>query len=80
MMHCPSIVQQSNTFDCGLAAVANSMAFVKHSKDLKFMKANLERPEEKFLERLTKVPFLLNNEMYSLKLFWDKMMKDAGQR
>jgi len=36
---CPSILQQSNSFDCGLAAVANSMAFVKHLKDLKFMKA-----------------------------------------
>ena len=43
------------------------------------MKANLER-QEKFHERLTKVPFKLNHQFYSLKPFWDKLMKDAGQR
>jgi hypothetical protein len=62
-MIAPSIVQQSSSFDCGLAAVANSMAFVKHSKDLKFMKANLERPEEKFHEGLTEICFLLNYQI-----------------
>ena len=40
---CPSIVQQSTSFDCGLAVVANSMDFVKHLKHVKFMKSNMER-------------------------------------
>ena len=40
---CPTILQQLTVYDCGLAVVANSMAFVKHSKKLKFMKANMKR-------------------------------------
>jgi hypothetical protein len=34
--HSPSIIAQNNGFDCGLAAVANSMAFVEHDKDVVF--------------------------------------------
>jgi hypothetical protein len=33
---CDSIIKQSNASDCGLAAVANSMAFVKHLRNVKF--------------------------------------------
>jgi hypothetical protein len=75
---CPSILQQSNSSDCGLAVVANSMAFVKHSKDLKFMKANLERPTEKFLKGSNEVRFLLNEKKYSLKPFWDRLLRVNG--
>ena len=39
----PSIIAQNNGFNCGLAVVANSMAFVKHYKDVLFTKANLKR-------------------------------------
>jgi hypothetical protein len=42
-LHSPSIIAQSNGFDCGLAAVANSMAFVKHYKDVLFVKAIMTR-------------------------------------
>ena len=63
---CPSIVQQSTSFDCGLAVVANSMAFVKHLKHVKFMKSNMERRENKLHEGSNKVRFLLNDKIYSL--------------
>ena len=33
-LHSPSIIAQNNGFKCGLAAVANSMAFVKHYMDV----------------------------------------------
>jgi hypothetical protein len=41
----PSIIEQNNGFNCGLAAIANSMAFVKHYKDFLFTKGNLKRCE-----------------------------------
>jgi hypothetical protein len=41
--HSPSIIAQNNAFDCGLAAVANSVAFVKHYKDILFTKAIMTR-------------------------------------
>jgi hypothetical protein len=37
-----SIIWQSNSFDCGLAAVANSMAFLKHLKSFNFDKLQME--------------------------------------
>jgi hypothetical protein len=77
---CPSILGQSNAFNCGLAAVANSMAFVNHSKNVPFMKTNMERHEEKLHEGFYEVHFILKQEVYSLKYFWDKMMIDAGRR
>jgi hypothetical protein len=75
---CPSILGQSNTFDCGLAAVANTMAFVNHSKKVPFMKANTERHEKKLHQGSNEVCFFLKEEVYSLKDFWEKVMEDAG--
>jgi hypothetical protein len=69
---CPAILQQLTVYDCGLALVANSMAFVKHSKKLKFMKANMKR------QKSNEVHFLLDENTYSLKPFWDRLMKDAS--
>jgi hypothetical protein len=43
---CPAILQQFTQNDCGLCVVANSMDFVKHSKNLQFMKANMKRQKE----------------------------------
>jgi hypothetical protein len=76
---CPSILGQSNTFDCGLAAVANTMAFVNHSKKVPFMKANMERHEKKLHQGSNEVRFFLKEEIYSLKDFWEKVMEDAGR-
>jgi hypothetical protein len=76
----PSILGQSNAFDCGLAAVANSMAFVIHSKDVPFMKANMERDDGKLHEGSNEVRFFLKEEVYSLKGFWEKVMEDAAQQ
>jgi hypothetical protein len=61
---CLSIVWQSTSFDCALAVVANSMAFVKHLKKVKFMKSNMTRRES------NEFCFLLNDKIYSLKPFW----------
>jgi hypothetical protein len=70
---CPSIIQQSTSHDCGLAVVANSMAFFKHLKGKQFMKSNMKRQES------NEICFLLDETIYSLKPFWDRVMKDAGQ-
>jgi hypothetical protein len=69
---CPAILQQDTGYDCGLAVVANSMAFVKHSKKLQFKKANMKR------QKSNEVRFLLDENTYSLKKFWDRLMKDAS--
>jgi hypothetical protein len=71
---CPCIVCQQTTFDCGLAVVANSMAFVNHLKKVKFMKSNMTR------QNSNEFCFLLNDKIYSLKHFWDIVMRDAGTR
>jgi hypothetical protein len=57
----------------GLAVVANSMAFVKHLKGKQFMKSNMKRQES------NEICLLLDETIYSLKPFWDRVMKDAGQ-
>jgi hypothetical protein len=59
-----------------LAVVANTMAVVKHLEHVKFMKSNMERKEN----NLDDVRFLLNDKIYSLKPFWDRVMMDARQR
>jgi hypothetical protein len=38
----PSILTQSNSCDCGVAVVANSMVFVKSYKKAKFVKGNMK--------------------------------------
>ena len=45
---CSSIIKQSNDYDCGLAAVANSMAFVKHLQHVKFSRSTMERLQYKW--------------------------------
>jgi hypothetical protein len=70
---CPSIVSQPNSHDCGLAVVANSMAIVKHLKEKQFLKSNMRRQE-----RRNDVCFLLDEKIYSLKPFWDILMKDGS--
>ena len=39
---CPSILSQPNSNDCGLAVVANSMAFINHLKATPFMNRNVQ--------------------------------------
>jgi hypothetical protein len=41
----PSFTGQSTSYDCGLALVANSMAFVKHLEKVDFMRSNMETSE-----------------------------------
>jgi hypothetical protein len=41
----PSIIRQTNSFDCGLAVVANSMAFVKHLESVSFEKSQMKRQD-----------------------------------
>ena len=72
----PSIVQQTTSYDCGFAVVANSMAVVKHLEHVQFVKSNMEGEQHK----LHGFRFLLNDNLFSLKPFWDRVMKDAGQR
>jgi hypothetical protein len=70
---CPSIIQQSKSYDCGLVAVANSMAFVKHLQQVKFSTSTMERVESHG------VRFLLKELFFSLKPFWDKLLLDCRQ-
>ena len=42
----PSIIQQSNGYDCGLAVVANTMAIIKHLRDVKFMRSHMSLPKK----------------------------------
>ena len=65
---CSSIIQQSNDYDCGLAAVANSMAFIKHLQDVNFSRASMQRLQT------NGVSFLLKKQIFSLKPFWDKVL------
>jgi hypothetical protein len=53
----PSFIWQSTAYDCGLAVAANSMAFVKGLKDVKFMKSKTERHYS------SDVCFLLNDQI-----------------
>jgi hypothetical protein len=41
----PSIIGQSTSYDCGLAFVANSMAFIKHVENVDFSRSKMETPE-----------------------------------
>jgi hypothetical protein len=68
----PSILFQSNNNDCGLAAIANSMAFIIHNKDKWFIKSNMSTGGKS-----EDVRYLLNDTQYGLKPFWKKLTKDA---
>jgi hypothetical protein len=72
-LHSPSIIAQNNGFDCGLAAVANSMAFVKHYKDVLFTKANLTRCVTTGME----VCYEITEDIFGLKSYFDRIMLDA---
>jgi hypothetical protein len=69
----PSIIAQNNGFDCGLAAVANSMAFVKHYKDVLFKKANLKR----CVTTGSEVCYEVSEDIFGMKSFFDRIMLDA---
>ena len=68
---CSSIIKQSNDYDCGLAAVANSMAFVKHLQHVKFSRSTMQRVES------NGVSFVLKEQIFSLKPFWEKLLIDC---
>jgi hypothetical protein len=72
-LHSPSITAQNNGFNCGLAAVANSMAFVKHFKDVFFIKANLTRCVTTGRE----LCYEINADIFGLKSNFDRIMLDA---
>jgi hypothetical protein len=73
----PSVIQQSNGYDCGLAVVANSMAFIIHLRHVKFMRSHMNVRRER--GQTQNVVFLLPEDVYSLKNFWQKLMDDAGR-
>jgi hypothetical protein len=72
-LHSPSIIAQNNAFDCGLAAVANSMAFVKHYKDVLFTRANLTR----CVITGRDVHYEITEDIFGLKSYFDRIMLDA---
>jgi hypothetical protein len=73
---CSSIIQQTTSFDCGLAVVANSMAFVNHLKKVQFNKSTMETHASKGFESHG-IGFLLPEKMFSLRPFWEKVMTDC---
>ena len=56
-----------------MAAVANSMAFVKHYKDVLFTKANLKRCVTTGRE----VRYEIAEDIFGLKSYFDRIMMDA---
>jgi hypothetical protein len=72
-LYSPSIIAQNNAFDCGLAAVANSIAFVKHYKDILFTKANMTRCVTAGRE----VHYEITEDIFGLKSYFDRIMLDA---
>ena len=70
---CPSIIQQSTLYDCGLAAVANSMAFVKQLQHVKFSRSTMQRVQS------NGVSFVLKEQIFSLKPFWEKLLLDCSR-
>jgi hypothetical protein len=71
---CPSIIEQSNNFDCGLATVANSVAFIKHLKNAKFRKRDLG------VDPLKKeCRYVFNEKKHSILPFWRTLMDDASK-
>jgi hypothetical protein len=69
----PSIIAQNNEFNCGLAAIANSMAFVKHYKDVLFTKANLKR----CVTTGSEVRYEVAEDIFGMKSYFDRIMLDA---
>ena len=61
----PSILSQSTANDCGLAVVANDMAFVNHLKGKQFLKSKMKKESTQGQG----VCFLLDEKMYSLQPF-----------
>jgi hypothetical protein len=72
-LHSPSIIAQNNRFDCGLAAVANSMAFVKHYNDVLFTKAIMTR----CLTTGRDVCYEITEDIFGLKSYFDRIMLDG---
>jgi hypothetical protein len=68
----PAILWQSTQYDCGLAVVANSMAFVNHLKGKQFLKLNMKKQKRK------EVFFVLKEETYSLQPFWKRVIREAS--
>jgi hypothetical protein len=77
---CPSIIRQNNAYDCGLAVVANSMGFVNHLKSVKFRKTHMKRKEIRAPNHSKEVRFYLQEKIYSLRVFWDKVLADSHQQ
>jgi hypothetical protein len=106
----PNIIYQQNTFDCGVATVANSMAFILHLKNARFTISNLEtvsgtddkktgavwkqiaeavatgfssqqvRRKSASIGGLKELRYEMNDEVYGLKPFWQKVFGDGKKR
>jgi hypothetical protein len=77
----PSILSQSNSWDCGIAVVANSMAFIKCFKKAKFVKGNMKLSfHSKLLDaELIGVIYLFKDREYcSQQKFWNKVISESG--
>jgi hypothetical protein len=79
----PSILSQSNSCDCGVAVVANSMAFVKSYNKAKFVKGNMKLSLCSILPDadLIGVIFVFKDREYcSQKKIWTKVIADGNSR
>jgi hypothetical protein len=72
-LHSPSIIAQNNGFNCGLTAVANSMAFFKHYKDILFTKAIMTR----CITAGREVCQEITENIFGLKSYFDRIMLDG---
>jgi hypothetical protein len=69
----PTIIALNNGFNCGLAAVVNSMAFVKHYKDVMFIKSIMIR----CVTASREVCYKIIEDIFGLKSYFNRIMPDG---
>ena len=72
----PAILKQLDGWNCGLACVANAVAFVYHFETTEFVLSGMKLVADDTNE----ICYIVDKETYNLRLFWEGVERKASQQ
>ena len=73
---CPAIIKQVDGWNCGLACVANAVAFVHHFQNKEFLLSGIKPANDKRDE----IRYIVDQDEYNLRSFWEDLKKTGSMK
>ena len=71
---CPAILNQVDGWNCGLACVANAVAFLHHFENKEFVLSGMTP----VTDQTNEIRYIVNENAYNLCLSWEDLEKMAS--